>query len=258
MTSYSAQSRSALIKVPEVTAYFWIIKVLSTTVGETFADYLNSNLGLGLNGTSLIMAIALILGLFFQFKTKKYTPIAYWLVVVLTSITGTLLTDNLTDNLGVSLILSSVVFAILLAISFFIWFRTEKTLSIHSIDSRSREAFYWATILLTFALGTATGDLVAEKFAIGYGWSFWLFAGLIIVVGVSVRFRVIGSVLGFWATYVLTRPLGASIGDFLSQTKKDGGIGLGTTTTSYLFLAIILALVAFLTATKVDRVKTRS
>lgn len=253
---HSAATRSHLIKVPEITAYFWIIKVLSTTVGETFADYLNSTLGLGLNGTSVVMTVALAAALVLQFKMKRYVPVTYWLCVVLTSITGTLLTDNLTDNLNVSLLASSFVFAVLLGICFYMWHRSETTLSIHSIDTVRRESFYWATILLTFALGTATGDLVAERFAIGYGWSFWLFVGAIAIVGAGMRFKVMGAILTFWATYVLTRPLGASIGDFLSQSKKVGGIGWGTTKTSYVFLAVILVVVAFLTITKRDVTKT--
>ncbi len=252
---HSSATRSLFIKVPEITAYFWIIKVLSTTVGETFADYLNGTLGFGLTGTSVAMTIALALGLVLQMTRKKYVPTTYWLVVVLTSIAGTLLTDNLTDNVGISLILSSVVFAVLLAISFIVWYSSEKTLSIHSIDTFRREAFYWLTILLTFALGTATGDLVAEHFAVGYGNSFWLFAAAIAVVGVGIRFRVIGSIAGFWATYVLTRPLGASIGDFMSQSKDNGGIALGTTTTSIIFLAVISAVVTFLSITKKDVIR---
>lgn len=249
---HSAATRSLFIKVPEITAYFWIIKVLSTTVGETFADYLNSTLGLGLNGTSVVMTIALALALILQFRMNRYIPATYWLCVVLTSITGTLLTDNLTDNLGISLIASSGVFAILLAGAFYMWQRTEKTLSIHSIDTSRREGFYWATILLTFALGTATGDLIAERFAVGYGWSFWLFVAAIAIVAGVMRQEWIGSILTFWATYVLTRPLGASIGDFLSQAKKDGGIGWGTTKTSYVFLAVILLVVTFLSISKKD------
>ena len=251
-TVFNSANRSMLIKVPEVTAYFWIIKVLSTTVGETFADYLNSTLGLGLNGTSVVMSFALILALILQFKMKKYVPATYWLAVVLTSITGTLITDNLTDNLGISLFLSSLVFAILLTISFLLWKRSESTLSIHSIDTPRRELFYWATILLTFALGTATGDLLAERLGIGYGWSFWLIVLVIAVVALAMRIKIFGTIFTFWATYVLTRPLGASIGDFLSQSKKDGGLGWGTTTTSIVFLAVILAVVSFLTLTKKD------
>ena len=255
--NYSSKTRSLFIKVPEVTAYFWIIKVLSTTVGETFADYLNQTLGLGLNGTSVIMVLALVLALIIQFRTARYVPAAYWLVVVLTSITGTLLTDNLTDNLGISLILSSLVFSVLLAISFILWFRIEKTLSIHSIDTTRREIFYWITILLTFALGTATGDLIAERFAVGFGWSFWLFVVIIAVIGLAFRIGLIGAILAFWATYILTRPLGASIGDYLSQNTNDGGIGLGTTNTSFIFLAIILSVVIFLSLTKRDQLERR-
>lgn len=250
---YSSKTRSLFIKVPEVTAYFWIIKVLSTTVGETFADFLNSTLGLGLSGTSVTMVLVLALALIIQFRTAHYVPAAYWFVVVLTSITGTLLTDNLTDNLGISLILSSCVFSILLSITFILWFRYEKTLSIHSIDTTRREIFYWITILLTFALGTATGDLIADRFAVGFGWSFWLFVAIIAVIGFAFRVGLIGAILAFWATYILTRPLGASIGDYLSQNAKDGGIGLGTTNTSFMFLAIILSVVIFLTVTKKDQ-----
>ena len=255
-TNLSSATRSLFIKVPEITAYFWIIKVLSTTVGETFADYLNTSLGLGLNGTSVVMTIALLVALFVQFKMTKYVPATYWLCVVLTSITGTLVTDNLTDNVGISLIASSAVFAILLAASFALWQRSEKTLSIHSIDTPRREAFYWTTILLTFALGTATGDLVAERLAVGYGWSFWVFVGTIGIVAIAMRFKLIGTILAFWAVYVLTRPLGASIGDYLSQPKDTSGLGWGTTVTSLVFLSVILVVVSFLTITKKDVVKT--
>jgi uncharacterized membrane-anchored protein len=252
---HSSATRSLFIKVPEITAFFWIIKVLSTTVGETFADYLNSNLGLGLTGTSLVMTIALVVLLVAQFKMRKYVPATYWGSVVLMSVTGTLLTDNLTDNLGVSLMVSSGVFFVLLCIAFILWKRTEETLSIHSIDTNRREGFYWAIILLTFALGTATGDLVAERFSIGYGNSFLLFAGIIAVISLAWRAKIFGSIATFWFTYILTRPLGASIGDFLSQTKKGGGIGLGTTKTSLIFLSVILSLVVYLSITKKDQIK---
>jgi uncharacterized membrane-anchored protein len=252
--THSSATRSLFIKVPEITAYFWVIKVLSTTVGETFADYLNSTLGLGLNGTSLLMSFLLVAILVAQFKMQSYLPATYWGSVVLMSITGTLLTDNLTDNLGVSLMTSSIVFFLLLVITFLLWQTSEKTLSIHSIDTKRREGFYWAVILLTFALGTATGDLVAERFAIGYGYSFLLFAGIILVISAAFRFKVLGGILAFWLTYILTRPLGASIGDYLSQAKKIGGIGLGTTLTSLIFLSVILVLVVFLSVTKKDQI----
>jgi uncharacterized membrane-anchored protein len=253
--SHSSATRSLFIKVPEITAFFWIIKVLSTTVGETFADFLNSNLGLGLTGTSLVMTAGLVGILIVQFKMSRYVPSTYWGSVVLMSVAGTLLTDNLTDNLGVSLMISSAVFFVLLCIAFILWQRTENTLSIHSIDTNRREAFYWAVILLTFALGTATGDLVAERFSIGYGNSFLLFAGLIALISFAWKAKLLGSIASFWFTYILTRPLGASLGDFLSQDRKIGGVGLGTTKTSLIFLSVILALVVYLTITKKDQIK---
>jgi len=248
------QYKNWLVKVPEVTAFFWIIKVLATTVGETFADYLNVTLGLGLNGTTLVTIVALVLALIFQFKSTKYRPSLYWLVVVLISITGTLFTDNLTDNVGVSLITSSVIFSIMLALVFIVWHRTEASLAIHSIYTPRREAFYWNAILFTFALGTATGDLFAERLGLGYGLSLIIFAAVILVIALAWKSKFLNPVLAFWAIYVLTRPLGASIGDLLSQSKKDGGIGLGTTTTSAIFLAVILVLVVYLTRSRKDAI----
>ena len=248
------QYKNWLVKVPEVTAFFWIIKVLATTVGETFADYLNVTLGFGLNGTTLVTIIALVVVLIFQFKSAKYRPSLYWLVVVLISITGTLFTDNLTDNVGVSLITSSVIFSIMLAIVFILWHRTEASLAIHSIYTPRREAFYWSAILFTFALGTATGDLFAERLGLGYGLSLIIFAAVILIIALAWKSKFLNPVLAFWAIYVLTRPLGASIGDLLSQSKKDGGIGLGTTTTSAIFLTIILGLVIYLTRSRKDSI----
>src|SRR6266404_4887646 len=147
-------------KVPQVTLFFWVIKVLCTTVGETFADFLNVNLNFGLTGTSVVMGILLIISLFFQFRAKKYIPVIYWITVVFISVFGTLVTDNLTDKMGVPLETSTVFFSILLLLTFAFWYAKEKTLSIHSIYTRSREIFYWLTILFTFALGTASGDLM--------------------------------------------------------------------------------------------------
>jgi len=243
-----------LVKVPEVTIFFWIIKVLATTVGETFADYLNSTLGLGLNGTTVVTVALLAVVLVFQFKAKQYRPTLYWLAVVLISIAGTLFTDNLTDNLGISLIASSIVFSTILALVFFIWYRIEGSLAIHSIYTPRREAFYWGAILFTFALGTATGDLFAERLALGYGKSLLIFAATIAVIAIAWRVRVINPVFAFWAIYVITRPLGASIGDLLSQDKENGGLGLGTTVTSLIFLLAILLLVVYLTTSRKDQI----
>jgi len=241
-----------LNKVPEVTVFFWIIKVLCTTIGETAADFLNGNLNLGLTNTTYIMASLLIAALVFQFRTHKYVPAIYWLAVVLISVVGTLITDNMVDNFGVSLVVSTSVFAAALAITFAVWFTSERTLSIHSIVTTKREAFYWLAILFTFALGTASGDLVAEKLNVGYWKSALLFAAVIGVIGLANLKFGLNAVLAFWMAYILTRPLGASIGDYLSQAREDGGLNLGTTVTSAIFLAAILAVVTYLTRTKID------
>jgi uncharacterized membrane-anchored protein len=241
-----------LNKVPEVTLYFWIIKVLCTTVGETAADNLNTTLKLGLTWTTCVMGALLLVTLFFQFRGKRYVPGVYWLAVVLLSIVGTLITDNLVDHFGVPLQTTTIAFSIALAVAFGVWYASEKTLSIHTIFTRRREAFYWSAILFTFALGTAAGDLVAERINLGYALSALMFGGLIAVVAVA-HFRFgLNSILAFWIAYILTRPLGASIGDYMSQSHKDGGLALGTTATSAIFLSTILLLVVYLTVTRKD------
>ena len=239
-------TRRMLNKVPEVTLIFWVIKVLATTVGETAADFLNVDLGLGLAVTSIIMAVLLVAALVAQFELRRYVPAVYWLSVVLISVVGTLITDNLTDNLGVSLWITTAVFAVALAVTFIVWFVSEKTLSIHSIVTIRRETFYWLAVLFTFALGTAAGDLVAESLNLGFLIALLVFAGAIALVAVAYFVFHINAVLAFWIAYILTRPLGASTGDLLSQPTADGGLGLGTTGTSALFLAVILALVIVL------------
>ena len=250
-----SSGRRMLNKVPEVTLYFWIIKILCTTVGETAADFLNDNLGLGLTNTTWVMSAVLAVVLVFQFRLRQYVPGVYWLAVVLISIVGTLITDNLTDNFGISLVITTVVFSVVLAATFAVWYASEKTLSIHTIYTTRREAFYWLAVLFTFALGTAAGDLTAERFSVGYWQSAVLFAGLIAAVYVAhVRFA-LNAVLAFWLAYILTRPLGASIGDYLSQPVSDGGRGLGTTVTSAIFLLTIAGVVVFLTVTKRDRIE---
>ena len=184
-------------------------------------------------------------------------PAVYWLAVVLISIVGTLITDNLTDNLGISLVVTTIAFAVVLAATFAVWYASERTLSIHTIYTTRREAFYWLAVLFTFALGTAAGDLTAERFSVGYWQSAVLFGGLIAAVYVAhVRFA-LNAVLAFWLAYILTRPLGASIGDYLSQPTADGGRGLGTTVTSVIFLGTISAVVVFLSITKRDRIESR-
>jgi uncharacterized membrane-anchored protein len=242
-----------LNKVPEVTLYFWVIKILCTTVGETFADNLDQQLNLGLTKLSILMSAVLVVSLVFQFRSRRYIPGVYWLSVVLISVVGTLISDNLTDNYGVALETTTIAFSITLAVVFAAWYLVERTLSIHTIVTTRREAFYWLTILFTFALGTSAGDFIAEKSGLGYLNSVFLFMGAIAVVTVAhLRFR-LNAILAFWVAYILTRPLGASIGDYLSQPRADSGLGLGTTVTSVIFLSTILALVVFLTVTKRDQ-----
>ena len=257
MTTHRAASpgtRLILSKVPEITAYFWIIKVLCTTVGESAADFLNVNVNLGLTGTSVATGVLLVIVLALQFAADRYTPVRYWSTVTLVSVFGTLVTDELTDALGVPLELSTAVFAVLLAVVFVAWYQVEGTLSIHSILTRRREAFYWLAILLTFALGTATGDLMAQVLGLGY-----LVSGVgvaVVIAATAVGWRLgLHPVLAFWIIYVLTRPLGASIGDYLSQPTADGGLGLGATLTSLIFFAGILAIVVYLAVTKADVIR---
>jgi uncharacterized membrane-anchored protein len=246
------KNKYLLSKVPEVTIFFWIIKILCTTVGETFSDFINENLGIGLINTTIIMGIAFFIVVYLQFKATKYIPGLYWLTVVLISVFGTLVTDNLTDGIGVPLEISTIVFSILLLLTFLFWYLNEKTLSIHSIFTRKREAFYWLTILFTFALGTAVGDLYSEKLGLGYLPTGIIVASIIVCVYLVYKLFKLDSVLAFWVAYVFTRPLGASLGDFLSQPSKYGGLGLGATITSVIFLSAILGIILFLIFTKYD------
>jgi uncharacterized membrane-anchored protein len=239
-------TRLMLNKVPEITLLFWVVKVLSTTVGETAADFLADNLGLGLSLTSLLMAVLLTGALVAQFRARRYVPGLYWLAVVLISVVGTLISDNLVDNLGVSLWTTTIAFSVCLAATFALWFRSERTLSIHTIVTRRREAFYWLAILFTFALGTSAGDLVSEKLALGYATGAVVFGVLIALVTLAF-YSGVDAVLAFWVGYVLTRPFGAAIGDQLTAAPGDGGLGLGTNGTSAVFLVVILAAVGWFT-----------
>jgi len=246
-----------LNKVPEVTLFFWVIKIMCTTVGETAADYVNDNLGFGLVNTTYVAGALLAVLLLIQFSLRRYVPPAYWAVVVVISVFGTLITDNMTDLHNIPLTTSTPIFAGILAVVFAVWYAVEKTLSIHSITTSRREGFYWLAILFTFALGTAAGDLVAEQFSLGYGPSIAIWGGAIAAIAMAHYAFRLNAVLSFWLAYILTRPLGASIGDFMSQhSHKYGGLGLGTTGTSYIFLGSILVLVTFLAITKRDQTPT--
>ena len=235
-------TRDWLNKVPEVTGSFWIIKIMSTTVGETGADFLAVNAGWGQGITCGVMVALLTVSVTLQLRTQGYTPWLYWLTVVLVSVVGTQITDLLTDGLEISLSVSTAVFAVVLAAIFFVWHRVERTLSIHHIVTLRRELFYWAAILCTFALGTAAGDLATEALGLGFLWGAVVFSALI---GVTYAAWCLGgnAVLTFWIAYILTRPLGAALGDLLTQAKTYGGLGMGAMWTSALFLAVIVILV---------------
>jgi uncharacterized membrane-anchored protein len=256
-------ARQMAVKVPAITAFFWIIKVLATTVGETFADFLNGNLAAAFNLTdtqglqviSALMGSALVIMLVFQFRARKYIPWVYWLTIVFVSVAGTLITDNLHDGLGVELWVTTLVFGVILIGVFALWNLQEKSLAMKSITTTKREAYYWAAILFTFALGTSAGDQFAESFNLGFALSLVIFAAGIILAVVLWRTKVIGEVTAFWIAYILTRPLGASLGDLLSQAPKNGGLGLGANNTSVIFLTLILASVIYLSLTKKDEIK---
>ena len=249
----ASTARAVLSKVPEVTVYFWVIKVLCTTVGESAADFLNVNLNFGLTGTSIVTGVLLAVALFFQFRADRYIPVRYWVTVAVISVFGTLVTDNLTDKVGLPLTMSTLIFSVLLGATFLVWYSMEKTLSIHSIYTTRREIFYWLAVLFSFALGTATGDLLAEDLGLGYLTTFFIVATLIAITAIAWKLG-LNSILSFWIIYILTRPLGASIGDYLSQPATYGGLGLGATVTSAIFVVAIIGVVTYLTITKADTI----
>ncbi|WP_322866598.1 hypothetical protein U5922_010645 [Aquicoccus sp. G2-2] len=248
--SHADATLTAPNRVPPITVDFWLIKLMAVTMGETAADFLAVNLGLGLTATSVIMTAILIGALILQFAQKRYVPWAYWLAVVLISIVGTLITDNLVDNFGVSLITTTTFFTIALGVTFAVWYSSERTLSIHEVKTTRREAFYWLAILFTFALGTAAGDLVAEQFALGYMATGILFGMIIASITFGYYVLKLDAIIAFWIAYIFTRPLGASFGDLMSQPKEYGGMGLGTILTSAIFLLVIVAIVIYMTITR--------
>jgi uncharacterized membrane-anchored protein len=236
-------------RVPRVDVAFWLIKLLAVTVGETAADYLAVNLGYGLSATTWFMSVVLVIALVLQFAQKKYVPWAYWLAVVLISIVGTLITDNMVDNLGIKLQTSTIFFSVVLAATFAIWYAIERTLSIHTIYTTRREIFYWLAILFTFSLGTAAGDLVSEYFGLGYLITGIIFAAIVAAIAIAYFVFKIDGILAFWLAYILTRPVGASLGDLLSQPPEYGGLGLGTVVTSWIFLGTIAIITLYMTLT---------
>jgi uncharacterized membrane-anchored protein len=255
--------RQMLNKVPEVTIYFWLIKCLCTTVGETFSDDLVSYWSGGSDSVpaqnsallrlTFVTAGVLAVVLLIQFTRKRYVAPVYWVCVVVISVFGTQLTDNFEGNGEVpkNMVAITIVSAALTAIVFAVWWYVERTLSMHSIRTHRREAFYWAAVCATFAMGTAVGDLVAEKFSLGYLTTLLLFVVVIAVVAAVWRYTSANGVLMFWLAYIMTRPLGASTGDWLSQ-KGNQGLALGVHVTSDVFLGLIVLFVAFLQIRKPD------
>lgn len=244
--SYSGAT-APLNRVPLVTISFWLIKLLAVTVGETAADYLAINLGYGLSTTTWIMSGVLVAALIVQFAQRKYVPWAYWVAVVLISVVGTLITDNMVDNLNIPLEVSTAFFSVVLAATLAAWYAVEKTLSIHTIYTTPREIFYWLAILFTFSLGTAAGDLISEQFGLGYLVTGVIFAAIVALIAFAYFVLKIDGVLAFWLAYILTRPVGASLGDLLSQPVDYGGLGLGTVVTSWIFLGTIAGVIVYMT-----------
>ena len=225
---------------------FWILKILATTIGETAADVLSTTWHLGLVVTSYIMAALLVIALVIQVRARRYVPTLYWITVVFISVVGTLISDNLVDNLGVSLVTTTVIFSLALIGVFLWWYASEHTLSVHAISTRRRELFYWGAILFTFSLGTAGGDLLSERLRLGYALALAVFAAGIAVAYLLYRLHVFNAVLAFWIAYILTRPLGASAGDLLTQPATAGGLGFGRLSVTGVILVFVVALVAYL------------
>lgn len=237
-------------KVPEITIYFWIIKVLTTAMGEATSDYLvrtiDPPIAVALGGIALVAALVL------QFSVRRYIAWVYWLAVVMVAVFGTMAADVLHVGLGIPYLISTSFFAVVLAVIFATWYASEKTLSIHSISTRRREAFYWATVLATFALGTAAGDMTATTLGLGYLTSGVLFAVAIAIPALAYWRLNLNAIFAFWLAYILTRPLGASFADWAGKSHSIGGLGLGDGHVSLALTALIIGFVGYLSITHKD------
>ena len=247
MTNIINMKKERINRVASLGLLFWIVKIFSTTVGETAADYVSVDLNLGLSLTTAIMGAITILVAFWNFKQKKYFPPAYWMLIVMMSIEGTLITDIFIEKLNISLPVLDIVFTLAMGLLFYFWYKKEKTLSIHSINKDSREYFYWLIVLTTFALGTGVGDTVSEYLKFGYLHSLILFSSIFILAGALNYFKFISGVLSFWIAFIVTRPIGASLGDLFIQLPKDGGLGISTGLINIVFFIVIIVSVVYLT-----------
>jgi len=242
-----------LNRVAGITLFFWVVKILSTTVGETAADFIAVDMKIGLIVTTLLMGAITIAAILWNFRMKKYFAPAYWLLIIMMSIEGTLITDILVDDFSISLITLDVVFTIIMISGFYLWNKEEGTLSIHKITNDRREVFYWLIVLTTFALGTAVGDTVSEYLSFGYLNSLILFGAIFVVAGGLFYTKVIDGVTAFWIAFIVTRPIGASLGDLFIQAPADGGLGISAGAINIAFFATIISIVIYLTITKIDR-----
>ncbi len=238
------------LRVPEITAYFWVIKALSTGMGEATSDFLVQRLN---PEVAVVLGFLAFVGaLWLQFRVRRYMAWTYWFAVCMVGVFGTMAADVLHVGFKVPYIASSILYAVILAAVFFSWDRTEHTLSIHTVDTPRREAFYWAAVVSTFAMGTAVGDLTATTLHLGYGWSIVLFAGLITVPAIGYRVLHWNAIVCFWFAYVVTRPLGASFADWVGKPRILGGLGHGDGAVAIVLSVVIFCFVAFLAVTKAD------
>jgi uncharacterized membrane-anchored protein len=245
-------TQSVMNRVAGLTVFFWIVKILSTTVGETAADFVAVNMHVGLMGTTLLMGVVTLAAIIWNFKVQNYFAPAYWFLIVMMSIEGTLITDILVDVFGITLITLDIIFTAIMVIGFYLWHKTEGTLSIHRITNNSREVYYWLIVLTTFALGTGVGDTVSEHLSFGYMNSLMLFGGIFIVAGGLYYAKILGGITAFWIAFIVTRPIGASLGDLFIQAPKDGGMGISAGTINIVFFTIIIFVVTYLTISKID------
>jgi len=239
--SRRARVQPILVKVPEITLIFWVLKLLTTGMGEAMSDFL------GQNSVPLAAAVGffgLVLALWLQLRQPRYSPAYYWFAVMMVAVFGTMAADAIHDGTGVGYSVTAPAFALIVAVIFLLWYRTEGTLSIHSIDTRRRECFYWSAVLGTFALGTAAGDLTAYQLNLGFWTSALLFGAIIAIPAIAWSRRWMNPVVAFWFAYIVTRPLGASFADGFSK-PTNGGLGLGDGTVSAIALAVFIALVGY-------------
>ena len=247
---FTLPSDSLITKVPELTLWFWAVKILSTGMGESASDFFVKWWGPGI--AVPLAGILLVVALWIQFAERRYVAWTYWTAVVMVSVFGTMAADVVHKGAGIPYAISTVFFAIALAGIFVLWYASERTLSIHSITTVRRELFYWAAVMTTFALGTAAGDMTAHTMGIGFLASGFLFAALFALPALAWKFLGLDAVVAFWAAYILTRPLGASFSDWMAVPTHAGGLGWGYGWTTFVLTVIIVALVAYLQVSKAD------